>query len=338
MSQTWTVAESGESKTSSTARSRAIASVKANVGQIKEFISEEKNLEIEQHMAEQAKQLELNQLKQTARSFQEGGFGSGGGGFSFGAAPVAPAAPMARGGPMPGGAAPRSKRRGAPHPTSALGGMVMSSASMAAPPSALRSKGMNVVQDASAPSNASTTMAKTATATATSDNGNQAATGQPSSPSKASGDWTAIPKRMDATFEKFDSDAALRPTIIKTKSTWSRTRQDGLLSTPKRDVSFAKEKQKTARNEAFDLLDALTRSGAMPILTGASLHVVMATTHCFDKTLMATLVQDNVNPIDKVERSQLIVASLIHGAPVRALVEESAVERLTAHCPMLLAE
>lgn len=76
----------------------------------------------------------------------------------------------------------------------------------------------------------------------------------------------------------------------------------------------------------------------MPILTGASLHVVMATTHCFDKTLMATLVQDNVNPIDKVERSQLIVASLIHGAPVRALVEESAVERLTAHCPMLLAE
>jgi hypothetical protein len=143
---------------------------------------------------------------------------------------------------------------------------------------------------------------------------------------------------MDATFEKFDSDAALRPTIIKTKSTWSRTRQDGLLSKPKRDVSFAKEKQKTARNEAFDLLDALTRSGAMPILTGASLHVVMATTHCFDKTLMATLVQDNVNPIDKVERSQLIVASLIHGAPVRALVEESAVERLTAHCPMLLAE
>ena len=151
-------------------------------------------------------------------------------------------------------------------------------------------------------------------------------------------DWTAIPKRMDATFEKFDSDAALRPTIIKTKDTWSRKRQDGLLSKPKLDASFTKTKQRTAKNEAFDLLDALTRSGAMPILTGASLHVVMATTHCFDKTLMDTLVQDNVNPIDKVERSQLIVASLIHGARVRELVEDKDLDRLAAHCPKLLAE
>ena len=143
---------------------------------------------------------------------------------------------------------------------------------------------------------------------------------------------------MDATFEKFDSDAALRPTIIKMKNIWSRKRQDGLLSKPKMDMSFVATKQRTAKTEAYDLLDALTRSGAMPILTGASLHVVMATTHCFDKTLMDTLVQNNVNPIDKVERSQLIVASLIHGAKVRELVEDGAVDRLAAHCPKLLAE
>lgn len=64
------------------------------------------------------------------------------------------------------------------------------------------------------------------------------------------------------------------------------------------------------RNRTFDLLDALTKSGALTV-DHAALHVVIAATHCFDKTLMNTVIQDNVNPIEKVERSSLIVASTI---------------------------
>jgi hypothetical protein len=36
-------------------------------------------------------------------------------------------------------------------------------------------------------------------------------------------------------------------------------------------------------------------------------------THCFDKVLMDTLVKDNVNPIEKLERSVLIMGTTIHG-------------------------
>jgi uncharacterized membrane protein len=32
---------------------------------------------------------------------------------------------------------------------------------------------------------------------------------------------------------------------------------------------------------------------------------VIVVTHCFDKTLMETVTRDNVNPIEKVERTQL---------------------------------
>ncbi len=51
------------------------------------------------------------------------------------------------------------------------------------------------------------------------------------------------------------------------------------------------------RQKCFDLLDALTKSGALPI-DYASLHIVIAATHCFDKSVMNTLIQ-GAYPIQK---------------------------------------
>lgn len=147
-----------------------------------------------------------------------------------------------------------------------------------------------------------------------------------------------MPKRMDEDFEKLDTDSALRPTILNVSPTWDRTTQDGLLSKPVRNRSFGVDNQKKERTKAFDLLDALTRSGVMAIETGASLHVVLCATHCFDKTLMDTIIQDNMNPIEKVERSSLIMASTIHQLPASAMIQPARISDVKKYSPMLFDE
>ena len=146
-------------------------------------------------------------------------------------------------------------------------------------------------------------------------------------------DFTKIPAEMDKRFEELDEDSALRPTIISPGTVWTKKEQKSLLAKPEQR-SLMKEQQETERNSAFDLLDALSRSGVLTI-SSAELHVVLAATHCFDKTLLNTVIQDNVNPIEKVERSSLIIASSVHAKPAVELVKESEVERVRTFSPML---
>merc|ERR1712118_64466 len=97
------------------------------------------------------------------------------------------------------------------------------------------------------------------------------------------------------------------PTTIKCSTPWRVSSQKGLLSA-------------TEKRKAFELLDALTRSGAIPLLS-TQLHVVVAATHAFDHDVAETVIRDNVNPILKAERSSLLVASTLFGAAQRTLVE-----------------
>ena len=59
--------------------------------------------------------------------------------------------------------------------------------------------------------------------------------------------------------------------------------QDGMLSKPVTS-QLGEDDQRKRKNEAFDLLDALTRCGSIP-LEGASLHVVLAATHSVRKPI-----------------------------------------------------
>lgn len=146
-------------------------------------------------------------------------------------------------------------------------------------------------------------------------------------------DYTQVPKEMDRRFEELDEDGSLRPTIITTGSVWSKKSQKALLGNPE-SSSLGADEQRTEKQKAFDLLDALTRSGALPV-DHASLHVVLAATHCFDKTILETVIQDNVSPIEKVERSTLIMASTIHRTPAAALMQPSQLPRVRGSSPML---
>ena len=68
--------------------------------------------------------------------------------------------------------------------------------------------------------------------------------------------------------------------------------QEALLADPTTSTPTGNA-QKKEKDAAFDLLDALTKTGGLAV-EHASLHVVIAATHCFDKTVLQTIVQDNV--------------------------------------------
>ncbi|CAE7604446.1 unnamed protein product [Symbiodinium sp. CCMP2592] len=152
----------------------------------------------------------------------------------------------------------------------------------------------------------------------------------------ATRDFTQVPQELDERFEKLDPDSALRPTIITPGSLWSKRAQKSLLSPPSTS-SLSTDDQKREKDAAFDLLDAITKSGALE-LSDATLHIVIAATHCFTKTVTDCAVQDNVNPIERVERSALIMASTIHQQPVKELVNQSNVPRLSAASPEMFLE
>jgi hypothetical protein len=155
-------------------------------------------------------------------------------------------------------------------------------------------------------------------------------------------DFTAIPTRLDKSFESLDVDSALRPTSIKiAPGSWTKLSQKSLLSREMDTTNLPAKKsgsnpsQEGERDRAFDLLDALSRSGVLSI-DAAELHVMVAATHCFDKSVVDTVIQDNVNPIEKVERSSLIVATTIQDVPAAQLVKAAELERLAPHCSGLL--
>lgn len=150
-------------------------------------------------------------------------------------------------------------------------------------------------------------------------------------------DFTLVPKVLDAVVEKSGKDTSLRSTVLKTSDNWMRDRQANLLSKPTRQ-NLGTEDIKKEKNKAVDLLDALSRSGSLPI-TSCELHVLVAVTHCFDKDVIGTVVRDNINPIEKIEKSTLLFASTIHGVPARNLINDSHdLERLEGSMPLLLQQ
>jgi hypothetical protein len=148
-------------------------------------------------------------------------------------------------------------------------------------------------------------------------------------------DFTLIPKLLDAKLEKYDTDGALRSTIIKAGTTWTLSRQENLL-TPARTSTLAGSAIESEKVKAFDLLDAISRSGSLPI-PSSELHVLIGVSHCFENDVMGSIVQDNVNPIEKVEKSELLLASAIHGgrAPMSLIKDSEQVQRLAQSFPEL---
>jgi hypothetical protein len=120
---------------------------------------------------------------------------------------------------------------------------------------------------------------------------------------------------MDQMFERHGMHS-MRPTIINIGDVWTKQEYPNLsLSTSEggggRTVQLNGSSQLQEKNRAYDLLDGLTKSGAITV-EDVDIHVIVSTTHCFDLSLMDTVVQRNVNPIERVHETGLLLASVIH--------------------------
>jgi len=148
-------------------------------------------------------------------------------------------------------------------------------------------------------------------------------------------DYTKLPNALNKNYDEYDDDNCLRPTkLTLADSSWTLSSQDGLLSKPK-TTNPNKSDQDKRKNAAFDLLDALTKSGVLSI-TEASLHVIVMATHCFADSIMDTVLKRNVNPIEKVERSQLIMCSTVQQKPIAELINERDYLRISGGKPKIL--
>jgi hypothetical protein len=151
-------------------------------------------------------------------------------------------------------------------------------------------------------------------------------------------DFSHIAKKLDSAFDEYDVDSALRPTKITIEDNveWKKNYQKTLL-TPQEKKYLSTEDKKQEKDKAFDLLDALSKSGAQPI-NYSELHVIVAATHRFDDSLIDTVIRSNENPIASVERSALIVASTTHDdTPITDLVlGPSRLSSIEQHSPGLL--
>merc|ERR1719152_701782 len=150
-------------------------------------------------------------------------------------------------------------------------------------------------------------------------------------------DYTRLPGTLDARLAEMDVDHAMRPTKITVPTDgWRKTSHAALLAKKPTTSTLSAADQETEKQRAFDLLDGLSRSGALPI-DCCALHVVIAVTHCFDDSLLDTVIVRNVNPIEKLERSCLIVSEVVHGVQAPSLVRPDAYERVATYsAPMLL--
>jgi hypothetical protein len=70
--------------------------------------------------------------------------------------------------------------------------------------------------------------------------------------------------------------------------------------------------QKKEKNSAFDLLDALSRSGNLSI-DQVEMHVVVGNCHSFCEGLIDTVVRENVNPIEGIRKTLVGVCGVLYG-------------------------
>ena len=124
-------------------------------------------------------------------------------------------------------------------------------------------------------------------------------------------DVTEIPGKLDGQLLELDREGSVRPAILKPGPVWNRERRNLGCGSTTQELDV--KEQEKEWEECKKLLDYLTRSGAIAI-EHVDVHILFCCEHRFDKSVIDTLVQDNINPIERVDRSIDILVGVVHGA------------------------
>ena len=135
-----------------------------------------------------------------------------------------------------------------------------------------------------------------------------------------------LPLRMSKRFDLFP-DLSLQTSTMYCGTEITRKGCDGKILSKEQTKKLSSSDITPLHQQAMSLLDGLTKGGAVP-LQAVDLHVISSTAHYFDKTLLNIVIQDNTNPVEKVELSTLLVASSIRGKPIPEIVNQNQVPRI----------
>lgn len=135
--------------------------------------------------------------------------------------------------------------------------------------------------------------------------------------------FSEIPRQLDQLLQSYGNcNHTLRSVTHATVDQWELKRQENL---PTKLQAFNIEASgvKGETNKALYLLEVLSSSGSLPIVSG-ELHIIVSVCHSFEKNVMDTIIINNVNPIEKVDFSSLLVASCIHEESIPKMVTNCA--------------
>lgn len=131
-------------------------------------------------------------------------------------------------------------------------------------------------------------------------------------------DIAGVQERVQARLATVPGNA-LRPTIINVSSSWIRQSTPLVGSVPPKEP-LSLETQEKAHRAVQSLLCVLSNDGAIP-LAHTRLDIIVGVTSYFDKSVIDTVIQDNINPLDRVCSSSLLLSNAL-----RRLTQPSSTE------------
>lgn len=128
---------------------------------------------------------------------------------------------------------------------------------------------------------------------------------------------TDLPKKLENAV-----DESVSPCIINVSERWTLASYESIISNVRKETCLYSNQFRLLFQNCKDLLDALSKSGSLS-LCHCTMHVITVLNHSFPETLMNTLVEENVNPIEILQRSDEQIASVIFRKPVEELLKKT---------------